>query len=118
MISWNKGDEVVRTQDEIMYRLWKSKKYGWTQTQIAELFGCDVATICRRINPERWKRWEIVMSPQKLKELYEELGSVEKVADALWCGSTTIRRKLKRYSIPVRRRGKPPLGKNMAVYGK
>jgi len=108
----------MKTSDEVMYALWKSKQYGWTQTQIAELFGCDVATICRHIEPQRWQKWEIVMSPLKLKKLYEELGSVRKVADALWCSYATIRRRLHKYKIPIKKRGKESFRKNMTLCGK
>jgi hypothetical protein len=93
----------MRTPDEVMYALWKSKKYSWTQREIAELFDVTVSTVCRRIEPERWRRWEIVMTPHELRELYERLGSIRRVADALWCSVGTIHKKMVEYGIPRNR---------------
>lgn len=91
----------MRDTSEVMYKLWK--KHNWTQRQIADLFGCNVATICRKIEPERWTRWQIVISKNKLKKLYEDLGSIKKVADALWCSTGTVYKYLKQYEIPINR---------------
>lgn len=91
----------MRTTDEVMYILWKHKKYKLSMKEISDLFGCDVSTVCRKVEPERWKRWEIVISPQKLKVLYEELGSIPKVAERLWCSYTTVWRRLKLYGITI-----------------
>jgi len=91
----------LKTQDEIMYALWKSKKYKWTQREIAELFGCDIATVCRRIEPERWKRWEIVISAEQLRDLYSKLKSIQRVADTLWCSYGVVHKRLHKYKIPV-----------------
>jgi hypothetical protein len=101
----------MRTADEVMYILWKRRK--WTQKQIADLFGCDIATVCRRVEPERWKHWEVVISPQKLKGVYEELQSIQKVADSLLCGKETVRRKLHMYNIRVAPRGRQKSESNL-----
>jgi predicted transcriptional regulator len=89
----------MRTQDEIMYALLRSKKYKWTLKEIAELFGCDVATVRRHIDKERWEKWEIVISPKKLQEIYNKLGTVRKVADALMCSTGVIVKKMDHYGI-------------------
>ena len=97
----------MRTTSEVMYILWKSKKYKWSQAEIAKLFGCDVSTVCRKIEPERWRRWEVVMSPRQLRSLYKKLGSIQAVADSLWCGYETVRKKIHEYGIPIKQQGKP-----------
>lgn len=97
----------MRTAEEVMYLLWKSPQYKWTQKQIADLFNCDVATVCRKIEPERWKRWEIVISSEKLRMIYNESGSIRATAEKLWCAESTVRSKLHKFGIPVRRQGKP-----------
>lgn len=98
----------MRTEAEVMYILSRSKKYNWTYKEIAQLFGCNISTVCRHIEPERWARWEIVLSARKLRSLYKKLRSIKKVAAACMCGEETIRRKLHEYKIPVRSQGKPP----------
>ena len=88
----------MRKTDDIMWILYF--KRGWSQRKIADLFGCNVATVCRHIEKQRWERWEIVMSPHQLRKLYEKLGSIRKVADALWCSVGTVHKRMVEYGIP------------------
>jgi DNA invertase Pin-like site-specific DNA recombinase len=96
----------MKTQDEVMYALHKSQKYGFTLKEIAYLFGCDVATVRRHIDKIRWEKWEIVISPKKLQEVYDQQGSVRKTADTLMCSVGTVCKNLKKYNIKRHNRGR------------
>lgn len=96
----------MRTQDEIMYALWRSKKYGWTLKQIAELLGCDVATVRRHIDKERSEKGEIVVSPKVLRETYAREGTIQKTADRLFCSAGVVVKYMKHYGIERNVRGR------------
>jgi uncharacterized protein YjcR len=89
----------MRTQDEIMYTLWRSKSYQFTLKQIANLMGCDVATVRRHIDKERWEKWEYVISKEKLQAAYDQNGTIRKTADALMVSVGTVCKNMKRYGI-------------------
>jgi len=111
-----------------MYILHRRRQWG--QKDIANLFGCDISTVCRHIQQSAVNRGEVVTGMYMLqpdgstavltgRELFRELYlgqnmGVNGIADALLCSAGTAWNRLRQYKIPPKPRGNPNFKKQYA----
>jgi hypothetical protein len=113
----------MRSVSDVMYILHRRRRWG--QKDIADLYDCDISTVCRHIQQSAANRGEVItgmlmlrpdgstgvlMGAELFRELYLERGiGINGIADALLCSYGTARNRLLRYNVPLRSAGNPTI---------
>jgi hypothetical protein len=114
----NERRDKMRSTDDVMYILYRRR--GWTQADIANLFDCNISTVCRHLQSAAINRGEVI--PQMMmfnvgtedkpriltgRPLFIELYvnremSISDISQVLFCNHQTVCNILEKLNIKRR----------------